>query len=288
MGLAQFTRLLIYHPTPVRVRVHILTWYQSHTVFFLSPSKPPTDSHTSRHPSSLPSSRRSSPPSPATPPPWPRPAPALCEPRPCCRSRRAPSLLALLAPASRSRRSELAPALQPPAVAWRRRARAAPSPPGHRPICHALYHRSLTCSSAALLVVYTQALTVGRRARTSAAPRGAGARGPPGLRRRPPSPPCVASKRLEVARCPKAASCPFGRRSLLSALQPPGLQPLGASDSARSVAPRSSRPLRRSAVLLAAWSRRGADPHRRTAAACRCFLLGRTTWLHACLVLLVV
>lgn len=33
--------------------------------------------------------------------------------------------------------------------------------------------------------------------------------------------------------------------------------------------------------LLAAWSRRGADPHGRTPAACRCFLLGRTS---ACLV----
>lgn len=88
-------------------------------------------------------------------------------------------------------------------------------------------------------------------------------------------------------------SCLLGRRPLLPVLQPPGLQPLGASDSSRS-----SRQLRCSADLLvrltgclvppaagcgllAAWSRRGADPHGRTAAACRCFLLGRTS---ACLV----
>jgi hypothetical protein len=200
---------------------------------FFSPSKPPADSHTSRHPSSLPSSQ----------PPVVTPLsgdPALARTRPVL----APTLLQI---PPRALSAGLAcPCVQVPlerarasTPAARRRleksrlGRAVPArSPAPSTAPGPLPAAALPCSSSTR-----------RRARTGAAPRGAVARGPPGLRRQPP---CNASKRLEVARCPEAASCPLGRRSLL-----PALQPLGASDSARSVAPaaRSGAPL----SLLPAW-----------------------------------
>jgi hypothetical protein len=98
--------------------------------------------------------------------------------------------------------------------------------------------------------------------------------GPP-LRCRPPSPPCDASKRLEVARCPKAASCPLGRRSLLPALQPPAAQSLGLGTLRRSALQPPTPTLRCSACRLVPPRRRPARTH-----GCRLSLL--PAWPHIC------
>lgn len=84
--------------------------------------------------------------------------------------------------------------------------------------------------------------------------------------------------RHSVLHCRTASdphSCPLGRRPLLPVLQPPGLQPLGASDSSRS-----SRPLRCSADLLVRLS---CPAGGRLQAACRLVPpRRRPAWPHAC------